>query len=399
MRSWTTPEDIAARVRRRWDDGSLLAAYALGEDCPSVDLPVHGPAAGEIGADLARVQAWQRRLIRGSHDGAAYRLIMREVGGRSIGRNSVPARAEVTTFAQAWRLLGVSGEVARFDEVLAQTRALAPELADWVSRNALRALALDAQWPRILAAVLWLRYRGGRGLYLRQIEAEGVDTKFVAQHRGTIAALLDLVVAPERIASRYSRGEGFADRYGFASPPRLLRLRFGPGFAGMPSEVSEVAVLPKEAARLRVSVGQVVVVENQVTYLAMPVPPEGVLVWGAGYAAGALGRLSWVREARGVYYCGDLDTHGFAILSLLRGQVPQTRSLLMDRETLLAHRERWGQEPSPTRGRLTDLTRAEMALYQDLVEDVYAPALRLEQERLDWRWVERALVDAGLYLG
>ncbi len=100
-----------------------------------------------------------------------------------------------------------------------------------------------------------------------------------------------------------------------------------------------------------------------------------------------------------MHYSGDFDTHGFAILSLLRGGIPQVESVLMDRQTLLAHGERWGQEPSPTRGRLTDLTMAEMALYQELVEDVYAPALRLEQERLDWRWVERALVDAGLYLG
>jgi hypothetical protein len=123
---WTTPEDLAARVRRRWDDGSLLAAYALGEPCPVVDVPVRGPAAREIGADLAAVQAWQRRLVKGSREGAAYLLTTRDVGGRTIGRNSLPARAAVTTFDQAWRLLGVVGEVAAFDEVLAQTRAIIP---------------------------------------------------------------------------------------------------------------------------------------------------------------------------------------------------------------------------------------------------------------------------------
>jgi hypothetical protein len=92
-----------------------------------------------------------------------------------------------------------------------------------------------------------------------------------------------------------------------------------------------------------------------------------------------------------VTYAGDLDTHGFAILNTLRASVPQTRSLLMDRETLLAHRDRWGFESSPTRARLDYLTRTEQALYTDLVEDVYAPSLRLEQERLDWEWVVRAV--------
>jgi hypothetical protein len=164
----------------------------------------------------------------------------------------------------------------------------------------------------------------------------------------------------------------------------------------MPAELTEVAMLPSEAARLRVSVGRVVIVENEVTYLAMPVPLEGVVVWGGGYAAGGLGRLPWIRDAEQVVYCGDLDTHGFAILSLVRGQVPQTQSLLMDLPTLLAHRERWGSEPSPTRARLANLTAAEQSLYQDLVGDVHSPSLRLEQERLDWRWVEESLAVAGL---
>jgi hypothetical protein len=160
---WTTPEDIAARVRRRWDDGSLLDAYALEEPCPVVDVPVRGPAAREIGADLAAVQAWQRRLVRGSREGAAYQLTMREVGG-AIGRNVMPSRARVATFDQAWRLLGVVAQVEAFDEMLARTRTVVPELVDWVSRNPLRALAVADEWLRILAAVTWLRDRGGRGL-------------------------------------------------------------------------------------------------------------------------------------------------------------------------------------------------------------------------------------------
>lgn len=170
---WTTPEDIAARVRRRWDDGSLLAAYALEGPCPVVEVPVRGPAAREIGADLAAVQAWHRRLVKSSLDGSGYQLTMREVGGRAIGRNVMPSRARVATFDQAWRLLGVVAQVEAFDDVLTRTRAVVPELVGWVGRNPLRALAVADEWPRILAAVTWLRDRGGRGLYVRQIEAEG----------------------------------------------------------------------------------------------------------------------------------------------------------------------------------------------------------------------------------
>ncbi len=88
---------------------------------------------------------------------------------------------------------------------------------------------------------------------------------------------------------------------------------------------------------------------------------------------------------------GDLDTRGFAILNQLRAWLPQTRSFLMDRQTLVEHRDRWGREPAPTAARLDRLTPDEGALYVDLVADRMGEAVRLEQERLDWSWVTARL--------
>ncbi len=391
MTSWTTPEDITARVRRRWVDGSLLSAYVAGRPCPVVEVPIRGPSAGEITADLGRVQAWNRALVKGSRAGGAYTLTMRAVGGRAVGRNELPARAAVSTFEQAWRVLGVLPEVGRLDQVVALTEGTDPDLMPWVAEHAARAIELASEWPGVLDAVWWLAGHGGRGLYVRQIEAPGVDTKFVARHRGVIAALLDLTVPADRVAEDASRGDGFARRYGFEEPPRLVRMRFDQGFTGLPGPIGEVALRLDEMARVHVAVQHVVVVENEVTYLSVEVPREGVVIWGAGYYAGRLARVPWVREAPRVSYSGDLDTHGFAILNTLRAGVRQTRSFLMDRPTLLAHRDRWGSESSPTRARLDHLQAAEQALYTDLVEDVYAPSLRLEQERLAWSWVVDAM--------
>jgi hypothetical protein len=390
MVTWTRPTDIAARVRRRWDDGSLPTAYLLDEACPAIEVPLRGPSAGQLADDLTGVQAWAREMIRASRGGAAYSLVTKQLGGRAVGRNTVPSRAVVDDYDQAWRLLGVVDQVALLDGLVAQTRAALPGLLPWVSAHPLRVLGHAGQWPRVLAAVAWLKCHTGSGRYLREIEAPGVDTKFVAGHRALLADLLDELLPATRVDVRHSRGQGFAERYGFVSPPRLVRLRVDEGFAGMPPELSEIALLPRELAGLRVAVQRVVIVENEVTYLAVPVPPEGVVVWGSGYSVGQLGRIPWLRDAE-VFYCGDLDTHGFAILSMLRGLAPRTRSLLMDRATLLAHRDRWGQESSPTRARLDHLTEAEQTLYQELVEDVYAPSLRLEQERLDWTWVQAAI--------
>jgi hypothetical protein len=65
--------------------------------------------------------------------------------------------------------------------------------------------------------------------------------------------------------------------------------------------------------------------------------------------------------------------------------------MLMDRATLLAHRGQWVAEPSPTNRPLSKLTKAEGDLYGDLIEGEFGPAIRLEQERVRFSMLQRAL--------
>jgi hypothetical protein len=65
--------------------------------------------------------------------------------------------------------------------------------------------------------------------------------------------------------------------------------------------------------------------------------------------------------------------------------------MLMNRVTLLDHREQLGREPSPTAAVLDRLGPAESALYADLIADTYAPSVRLEQERVSFSAIEKAV--------
>ena len=65
----------------------------------------------------------------------------------------------------------------------------------------------------------------------------------------------------------------------------------------------------------------------------------------------------------------------------------------MDRETLLAHRDRWVTEDRPATSVLSRLTLDEQNLYTDLVEDGLGDRVRLEQERVDWCWAQQRLRD------
>ena len=137
-------------------------------------------------------------------------------------------------------------------------------------------------------------------------------------------------------------------------------------------------------------VTRVYVVENEITYLAFPVPAAAMVIFGAGYAVPVLEPLGWLAGCDVVYW-GDIDTHGFAILNRLRRHLPHARSMLMDRATLLAHRDHWTTEPSPTTAVLDRLDPSESALYAELISDAHASSVRLEQERISFSAVEKAI--------
>lgn len=372
--TWSTPDDVAAKVRRRWADGSLLRAYATGEPFPVVEVPLRGPRAAEIGDDLEAVRAWVARLDAGRRDDSRYALEWAGIGGRAFGRNQVPARAVVSTFAQAWALLGVAAEVRRFDRVWALTRPAAAPVQAWVLAHPRRAVDLADEWEPILAAYAWLDRHRGSGRYLREISAPGVDTKFAERQRTVLAGLLGVSAT----------ATGFLSGLGLRAKPELVRLRVSPEL-GLPAVLSEVAVRADELRELALAPSVAVVVENEISYLSVEVPPGGVVIWGKGFEVDRAGRLPWLAGVDVVYW-GDLDTHGFAILDRLRAFLPQTRSVLMDRETLLAHRDRWVVEERPAVSALTRLEAEEAALYADLVGDRLGDRVRLEQERIDWAW-------------
>lgn len=375
-RRWATPDTVRAKVRRRWDDGTLLRALALGEPLTPIEVSLGGPRASEIGDLLGEVQDWIAALENGSRDGSRYELQYKSIGGRSVGRNQIPTHAVVSCFAQAWELLEVRARVAAFEQMVAS----APDhrVRDWLLAKPVTAIGHAEEWSKLLAAYRWLDAARGSGRYLRQIDAPGVDTKFVEARRSVLADLLGV--------SRQSAS--FLADLGLCTKPEYVRIRFAAAIAPVP--VSELTVRTDDLDGLGITFSTAVVVENEITYLTLPVPADGVLVWGRGFDVARLARWPALRKAD-IHYWGDLDTHGFAILHRLRTHLPQSRSFLMDAETLHAHRERWGSETTPTSAPFGRLTPEEAAVYDDLVSDRFAEQVRLEQERIDWGWVTERL--------
>lgn len=385
---WSTPADVIGGLRRRWDSGSLLARHASDEGWEPIGLPLRGPSATDLASDFGAAQDWARSWLAPARHG--FRIESIAVGGRVVGSNEVPRRAWVDSFEQAWRILKVNDLVREFDEAMLLAEATAPRLAAWARANPMVLLATPGSWPDLLRTVQWIDQSAASNHYLREIDVPGIDTKFIEQHRGILTTLLEAQLDPARIDLSRPRSD-FAGRFGFRGKPEYVRMRALDG--ELLGGFTELTVRVDELATQSPRHGTIVIVENDTTYLALPAGLDAIAICSGGYAVSRLAALPWL-ENRRVIYWGDIDTHGFAMLSQLRASLPLAASMLMDRATLLAHEGQWVREPKPTNARLPGLDEAEHGLYVDLIEGRFGEAVRLEQERISFDWVREALNSA-----
>lgn len=379
---WTTPADVADRLERLWKRGRLTAPLSF---------RCRGPGTEELADRYDDVRRWLHALAAGSRTtrGRGYDIEWTEINHRQLGRNRLPRGIVVPTLDDALYLIDRQAEAACADTLAAQTRLRFPVLTDWVAKNRPTLIERADDWPAILGVLEWFRHHPRPGLYLRQLDIAGVDSKFVEARKGVLATLLDLVLPDEAIDRSATGAAGFEQRYGLLAKPPQVRFRLLDArltFNGL----SDITVPAHQFAGASLPVVRVFITENEINGLAFPDLRDAMVVFGLGYGLGLLADAAWLNDVDLVYW-GDIDTHGFAILDRLRAHFPKARSLLMDADTLHAHRTLWGTETDRHALPLPRLTDAEQDLYAALLADRFGDAIRLEQERIAFGWIRRAL--------
>jgi len=362
-------ELIARRYRNR------RRQWLAGDDAWPMELPLGQPDEREAQRQPEALRAWVAAWQAWSGAGE---IVWRERHWRNLGTQSLPERLLLREPASAAAWLGESQRwqraSGRYGDLVARWPLLSAKLA--------RYFDILADWDgaeiqRLTDLLAWLEANPHSNLYPRQLPIAGIDSKCL---EGRMPLITDLV------------GD-----LGLRPLPHLARLcildetlrRHAAGLSDLSALLDDLAALDLPASRI-------FIVENLQTGLAFGSHPGAVVFMAMGYGAGALARLPWVMRAKCTYW-GDLDTHGFAILSRARQQLPHLESVLMDEATLLRHRDLWVTEPEPyATPDLPLLTPAEQTVYQGLKQQRWGANVRLEQERIPWEYAWDVLVGIAL---
>lgn len=386
---WTTADDLAAQVERLWQRGRLLSARLEGVSLFPLMLRLKRPSTPDLASRFDDVQDWIRDLEAASRQrrGFGYDIVFEEINHRQLGRNRIPTGIVVPAERDALALIGRQAEADAFDGLAGAAVARFPALRDWITRKPLTIVENAAGWTSIVAVLDWFVANPRSGLYLRQLDIAGVDTKFIEARRGLLAELLDQVLAPQPASTQGA--PSFEQRFGLRARPVLVRMRILDAALSI-CGLSDITAPVEQLARLDLPATRVFITENEINGVAFPDQAGSIVLFKLGYALDLLSQIGWLRD-RQIYYWGDIDTHGFAMLDRLRASFPQAQSLLMNRATLLAHQSLWVREEVPHMGALAHLTEPEQALFHDLRANKLGYGVRLEQERIPFSRLRRAL--------
>ena len=283
---WTSALDLHAQTQKLWDKGTLLSElvnqWVNGKSESPGSFPrrlrLQSPATSELSARFEDARIWAEGLRLGSRH---YRLVERDVRSPVLGSNRIPDEAWLDTLQDALTLISKTKDAARFAELVRITKIQQPTLLPWLEKRPHVALELNEVWQRLLNVVGWLQAHRHPGIYLRQVDIVGVDSKFIESHRSVLADLFDLALPPEAIDRAATGASRFCQRYGFLDKP--LRIRFRLLESSVTGYGEDVTVTQTVFEQLNTSVSHVFITENEVNFLAFPDTPNALVVFGGGW--------------------------------------------------------------------------------------------------------------------
>jgi hypothetical protein len=391
MQGWGTSSNIRFQLERKWKSGQILAANIQGESMFPMRIPLKHPTASEIGNRFDEVRRWITTLSAQCkrETGNGFSLEWREISHRQLGKNRLPVAAIIESEQDALTIIGKQKQARQFKTLADSIISAFPQLEGWLQKRPLQVLKHAHDWPQLLNVMQWMSQHPQPDIYLRQIDLPGIHTKFIERHKSLLIELLDIILPADVIDIEATGVKEFERRYGFRSKPVQIRFRLLDPDLTLEG-LTDLAVPALELARLRLPVSTVFITENDINGLAFPSIAKSMVIFGLGYGLQVLKEISWLND-KAIYYWGDIDTHGFAMLDQIRQYFPHTESLLMNKETLLAHRQLWGEENKPTSRDLDYLRPQENELYREIINNSYANNLRLEQERIGISWLKASL--------
>lgn len=385
-----TPEGIRIKSIKWWNNSSFLQAYMSGEAFFPKYILFGKVGGSETAQNFAAISEGIKLLKENSKDqrGFGYRMDFSEIRTLKIGRQLFPSLIYFEDESDYLKFIKKDKEFAVFVALEKLIRNNLPDLKSWVYLHPLKVIQQGNNWPDLLKVCHYFLLNNKPKCYIRELPI-AMHTKFVEKNKLILYELLNHLVPPDAIQSEFS-GLGnynFEKRFNLRYDESVIRFRILDPVLYLHG-LSDISVIPSEFKLLDFSCEKVFITENKMNCLTFPAVPKAMVIFGTGYGIKKLKPAHWLHEKE-IYYWGDIDAHGFEILSQLRSYFPKTISFLMDHQTFHQFYPYACTESFSYSKNLPHLGQEEQAMYQFIRNT--SDKNRLEQEKIDQQYVNDAV--------
>ncbi len=376
-----TPQEIKSKAERKYT--SFL--QSLVENKPFEKLVIRGDKS----YSKSSLQEFEKEIQQINSQsiekkGFGYTLEFQKTKTKSLGVQDLPTIIFFETEKDFLKFLGKEKEVELFKIDVEKIIQLFPELKDWIIKNPTKVIANQTEWEGILKVCEYFKQNTNPYLYVRELPIK-VHTKFIERNKTVIRELLDKLIS-EHIKIEENQ---FEKRFNlkYAEPQirfKILDKEISQKFF---SGLDDIAIPINQFETLNLPIKKVLIVENKTTLyttLTLPKMDKTIAIFGSGYSVHNLKNVRWFGNLELLYW-GDIDVQGFEILSQFKGYFPQTKSVLMDKQTFDSFFE--GDKGTATNiSAKLNLTDEEQQLYETLKTNNW----RLEQEKIPIEYVNES---------
>lgn len=327
--------------------------------------------------DTVRFEAELTDLMSHSKDkkGYGYTIEFQTVKTKQHGMQGIPTSISFQTESDYLKYIAKEKESSKFKEDLMKILASFPELKAWISKYPTKLIGND--WDGLLKVCTYFKSTPQPNLYIRELPIQ-VHTKFIERNKGIIKELLDILIADYVDQDE----KDFEPRFHLRYDEPIVRFRMLDQSISHQSfsDIADISVPISQFKQLVLPVRCVYVVENKINMLSFPLIEKSIVIWGHGFGIDILKETEWLHE-KDIFYWGDLDAHGFQILSEIRTHFPKVKSFLMDRQTFDKFFEGDKGKETNVEKELC-LTPEENEMFQYLK----ASNQRLEQEKIPYEY-------------
>ncbi len=371
------------KLLKYYKRGDIFRAFVLDEEFFPLNINLKKLQQKDIQNNFTQINNEIAKLQK-----EPFEVVFGEFSFKTIGKQKIPVSIRVESSKSYLKMIDKTKEYENFVKFYRDIVLRFPPLKELFLKKPFLVLEYVGMWDRLLDIVEYFTKNPKPNIYTREIVIDGVDTKFIQKYQKIIDVCLSCVLKTEPLKSLTNFA--FEKKYNLKYPLSQVRFRildeafyiFG---------MSDITLCIDEFERFKTGCENVYIVENKITTLSFMKLKNSMVIFGSGYGLSVLKDVRWLDE-KNIYYWGDIDLDGYAILSKIRGYFPHAKSLMMD---MISFEKFKDLSVAYTRVKpikvLKNLTKDEADVYELLSKVSSNKSIRIEQEKIPYDYLRGVL--------